>query len=224
MSRVLLKLSKGDKVKYISHLDLIRAFELALRRARIPVAYSSGFNPRPRMSFGPAIGVGVTSDDERIVVELASPEDPSDILEKLNSQLPDGMELLSAEAVNGSPLAGPNASRFQIAAVCGGECSPAAVARAVEQLMESAEVRVARVREGKTKEVDIRPFLLQADVTECEGRSVVLNVSLRLGDSGGARPQDFVQALLRLVPNLTVGRIHRLSQFRVDGKADSAER
>ena len=222
MSRVLLKLRKGDRVKYLSHLDLIRAFELALRRARIPVAYSLGFNPRPRMSFGPAVGVGVTSDDERIALELASAEEPSEIRERLNSQLPDGIEVLSAEAVGESPLPGPNASQFRIAVLCGGECSPADVARAVEQLMKSAEVRVARVREGKTKEVDIRPFLLQADVTECEGRSVVLNVSVRLGDSGGARPQDFVQALLRLAPNLTVGRIHRSRQFRADDKANSA--
>jgi len=214
MSRVLLKLRKGDKVKYLSHLNFTRAFEMALRRARVPVAYSSGFNPRPRMSFGSAVGVGVTSDDERIVLELASPENPSDILERLNSQLPEGMEVLSAEAVEGSPP-GLNASQFQIAAACDEGCGPAAVGKAVEELMKSGQIRVVRTREGKTKEIDIRPFLLDADVAECGERSVLVNVSLRLGDAGGARPQDFLQALLHLVPNLSLGRIHKLRQFRV---------
>jgi len=213
MSHVLLKLRKGDKVKYISHLDLVRAFELALRRARIPVAYSSGFNPRPRMSFGPAVGVGVTSDDERIALELASPENPSEIRERLNSQLPDGLEVLSAEAAGGSPMSGLNASRFQVTLACGGECDPAAVGRAVEELMKSAEVRVVRTRDVGTKEVDIRPFLLEADVVECSERSALVDVSLRLGNAGGARPQDFVQALLRLVPNFSVRKIRRLRQF-----------
>ena len=79
--------------------------------------------------------------------------------------------------------------------------------------MKSTEVRVVRMRDSGTKEVDIRPFLLEADVVECGERSVLLDVGLRLGDAGGARPQDFVQALLRLLPNLSVRKMHRSRQF-----------
>ena len=79
MNRVMLRLNKGEAVKYISHRDYVRAFEMALRRARVPVAYSSGFNPRANMSFGSAVGVGVESDDERILVELSKPIPPGEV-------------------------------------------------------------------------------------------------------------------------------------------------
>lgn len=217
MSRVLLRLRKGEEVKYLSHRDVIRTFEFALRRARIPVAYSAGFNPRPRMSFGSAVGVGVTSDDERIVLELGSPEDPSDVKEKMNSQLPSGLAVLEAEAVPDEGRRGGSSdlggSQFQIT-VTG---DPLAIDRAIRELFESTEVRVVRVREGVTKEVDIRPHLLQADIVKSEEGCVSIQVSLGLGHSGGARPQDFVQALSDKVPNLNVRRIHRLKQFRASG-------
>ena len=214
MSHVSLRLRKGDEVKYLSHRDLIRAFELALRRARIAVVYSAGFNPRPRMSFGSAIGVGVTSDDERIVLELLSPDDPSDIMERLNSRLPKGLEVLEAEAVPDGvrrKVLGLNTSEFQI--TCDGECDAQAVGKAIEELLASSEVRVVRVRgEGETKEVDIRPYVLSADTAECGG-CVVINVCLGFGSSGGAGPRDFVLALRKLMSNLGVRKIHRLRQF-----------
>ena len=213
MSRVLLRFRKGDKAKYISHRDLMRAFDFALRRARIPVAYSLGFNPRPRMSFGSAIGVGVTSDDELIVLELALPLDASDIKGMLNSQLPVGLEVLAVEDVPDgvkSPLSGLNASRFQIVVAC----DPTAIGKAIEELLAADEVHVVRTRGDETREIDIRPHLLQVDKTEYKGDSAIIEVSLRSGDSGGAGPQDFLQALRNLAPNFTVKKIHRLKQFR----------
>jgi len=216
MSRVSLRLRKGDEVKYLSHRDLMRAFEFAMRRARIPVRYSAGFNPRPRMSFGSAVGVGVTSDDERVVVELVSTEDPSEIRERLNSQLPNGLNVLEAEAVPDdvkSPVSGLNASQFRIMAACGAGDSAQDIGTAVRKLLESAEARVIRMRKGQAREVDVRPHILQADAKECGNCSVVIDVSLGFGDSGGAGPQDFVQALRSWAPNLCVKSIHRSRQF-----------
>lgn len=218
MSRVLIKLRKGESVKYISHLDLVRAFERALRRARIPVTYSAGFNPRPRMSFGSAVGVGVTSDDEKIVLELASPEDAGVIRQRLNRQLPAGIEALSMETVpigEKSPLAGLNASEFRIAAACPPELHSSTVANQVDELLAADQVEVVRKRGAETREVDIRPYILGIDVTECSGGKLELAVRLKSGDSGGARPQDFAQALRNRLPGLDVERIHRTRQYKL---------
>ena len=213
MLRVLLRLRKGEEIKYLSHRDVIRAFEFALRRARIDTAYSSGFNPRPRMSFGSAIGVGVTSEDERIVLELASPQ--ADIVERLNSQFPNGLAVLEAEEIPEgmkSPLSGLNAVRFRLTL----KCEPAEVNAAIEKLLASDVVKVIREREGKTKEIDIRPYIMEAGVVESGDSTAVVDICLRVSDSGGGSPKDFVQALGNLVSNMTVRKIHKLSQFHIE--------
>jgi radical SAM-linked protein len=222
MSRVLLKLRKGEAVKYVSHLELVRAFGFALRRAEIPVAYSAGFNPRPRMQFGRAVGVGVTSDDERIVLDLTSDMNPAEIRDRLNAKLPSGLEALSVEAVPEgvkSPLSAINAARFRIAVSWSEGCDSEAVRQAIDGMLESGELKVMRVRDTGSKEVDIRPYLLGVDSLAIENGDAVIEVTLGFDDSGGARPQDFVQALGSLVANLRVRGIHRIEQFRQERKA-----
>ena len=208
--RVLLRLGKGDEVKYLSHLDFIRAFECALRRARIPVEYSAGFNPRPRMSFGSAVGVGVTSDDERIILELAEPMAASEVKEALNLILPGGIEVLEAEALpEGTKRIVTTGSQFRL--TVRGD-SPA-IEKAAGELLESKEIPVIRVRENRTKKLDLRPNLIEARVTGSDGDSVTLEIGLRSGDSGGARPQDFMQALEQKVPNIVLLSVHRIKQL-----------
>ena len=216
MSRVLLRLRKGDEVRYLSHRDMVRAFELALRRAGIPVAYSEGFNPRPRMSFGAAVGVGVTSDDERIVLETAEPQEPAEVMTRLNAQLPKGLEILAAEAVpeegrRSGSLSELNASKFRITLTCGEDCEGGAIEHAIEEMLASGEIRIMREREGKVREVNIRPYIIGARVSEDD-----LEVCLRSSDSGGASPKDFMQAIGALTPNLSIERIHRLVQYHAD--------
>ena len=74
--RLVVKYTKGEKVKYISHLDFMRLVQRALRRAEIPVAYSKGFNPHPRLSFASALAVGTTSDGEYLDIILEKEMDP----------------------------------------------------------------------------------------------------------------------------------------------------
>jgi radical SAM-linked protein len=68
--RLVIKYTKEERVKYISHLDFLRLVQRAIRRADIPVAYSQGFNPHPRLSFASALAVGVTSEGEYLDIYL----------------------------------------------------------------------------------------------------------------------------------------------------------
>jgi radical SAM-linked protein len=216
--RVLLTLRKGEEIKYVSHRDFVRAFGFALRRAEIPVAYSAGFNPRPRMSFGPATGVGVTSEDEKILLELDSPVEASDVMARLNAQLPPGMRVTGTEAIPDgakSPISGLNASRFRITFSHDGQYTRRQVEEAAEKLLASNEIRIVRERRD-AKEVDIRPHVLLLEVAEHDDRSVVVEALLRSGDSGGARPQDIVQALRSLLSGLEARGIHRLKHMSAD--------
>ena len=220
--RVLLKLRKGEQVKYLSHLDTVRAFEFALRRSELPMAFSEGFNPRPKMSFCGAIGVGVLSEDERIMITLAQPLAPEYVMERLNGQIPPGMEIAGAEEVpegTKSPLAALNASEYSIT-VSGPSAEE--VEAAARKLFHELSVRVTRTRKDGFKEVDIRPHLLKLSKVESEGGCAVLAVCLASGSTGGARPQDFVEALKKSLPNLVVKEMKRLRQYSFSGQKGCA--
>ncbi|OGC12036.1 hypothetical protein A3K48_06135 [candidate division WOR-1 bacterium RIFOXYA12_FULL_52_29] len=94
--RVQIKYIKGEEVKFISHRDLIRAFGRAIRRAEIPIAYSQGFNPRMKISWGQALKVGATSSGETAELLLALPLSPSEVMARLNHQLPKGLAVIGA--------------------------------------------------------------------------------------------------------------------------------
>ena len=156
--RMLLSMRKGEEIKYLSHRDYVHAFELALRRARLRIAYSEGFNPRPKMVFGSAIGVGVTSEDERIQVELCAAIDPLAVRDALNAVLPRGMEVRDAQICaegEKSPLSGMNLSQFRMSAFCPHGCDPSCIDRALEGMLAAQTIPVIREKDGVRKEVDI---------------------------------------------------------------------
>ena len=96
MNQVQLKYSKGEAIKYISHRDLMRVFQRAIRRADIPIAYSQGFNPHMKISWGQALKLGKTSESEPATIQLAAPMTPREIMARLNQELPQGLEILEA--------------------------------------------------------------------------------------------------------------------------------
>ncbi|HEY3298645.1 MAG TPA: TIGR03936 family radical SAM-associated protein [Armatimonadota bacterium] len=212
----MLKLRKGEAVKYLSHRDVIRAFEMALRRAKVPIAFSEGFNPRPKMSFGNAIGVGVTSEDERIQLDIAVPCEPAEIMDMLNIKLPPGIQVTEAEFVQEgvkSPISRLNASEYLFTAAKDG-CTLDAVQAALAAMLASGEIRVIREKEGSRKEIDIRQYLLDASAVESEDGSIVMDISLGSGDTGGAGTRDFVKAITKLLPEIQVTSICRKRQFQ----------
>ena len=99
MNKLRFCFSKGEDVKYIGHLDLIEVFDRAFRRAKMPLSFSSGFNPRPKLTFAHPLAVGITSIGEVGEIELENHMDPADFIAKMNNALPQGIRILSAEYV-----------------------------------------------------------------------------------------------------------------------------
>ena len=96
MSKIKLKYKKGEAVRFIGHLDLVRVFYRAVRRAGLPMAYSKGFNPHPKISFGPALKLGQISDNEFLTLHLEEDLPPEEIRKRLNAVLPTGLSLDSS--------------------------------------------------------------------------------------------------------------------------------
>ncbi len=95
-----LKFTKGELVKYIPHLDMLRLYQRAIRRANLPIAYSQGFNPHQQMSFAQPISVGITSVSDYIDIETVCDVDTNDFIKKLNDCLPNGTCVLDMRSIN----------------------------------------------------------------------------------------------------------------------------
>ncbi len=151
-----LQFKKSGYGKYLAHLDVLRAFERACRRAGIKVAHSQGFNPRPKFSFGPPLRLGYSSEAEYAdvqVYEIAAP----DLKKQLNQNLPQGIQIVDIIPINTSIpslMASINSAEYQVD--LGIEDT---IGQSIEQLLNDQQISVTRKVKGKEKEVDIRPFI-----------------------------------------------------------------
>jgi radical SAM-linked protein len=99
MQKVQVTYTKGEEVKFIGHRDLMRAFQRAVRRSALPIAYSQGFNPHMKISWGNALKVGATSAGEQATLQLDGWVRPDDVKTRLNQTLPRGLEIIAASVV-----------------------------------------------------------------------------------------------------------------------------
>ncbi len=99
MRRVLVKYSKEGEVSLLSHRETMQCLERALRRSRLPMAYTSGFNPRPRISYSPALPLGVAAGAEYLEVVVEEDVDTENSLDKINRALPVGLRVIEVQAL-----------------------------------------------------------------------------------------------------------------------------
>ena len=181
-----LRFSKEADLRFISHHDLMRLFERALRRARLPVAMSQGFNPRPRISLPASLSVGISGHSEVLDFELAEWVRPDEVRRRFAAQLPDGIELKSVQNLPSKPDRRPRQHSYRIPLL---EAHPV-TEESVRELLAAERLPVRRRRKDKVKELDIRPFI---ERIRCEDGAVRL--LLRMTEQGTARPEEVLQAL-----------------------------
>jgi hypothetical protein len=99
VTKIRFRFAKREAVKFISHLDLLNTLTRAFRRAEIPMAYSQGFNPHPKISFGSTLPVGTTSEAEFADIALETYMEPDDFISRSNDELPSGLEFLEAQEI-----------------------------------------------------------------------------------------------------------------------------
>jgi radical SAM-linked protein len=97
--RIRIKYTKGEPLKFLSHKDLMRAVQRAIRRADLPITFSQGFNPHMKISWGQALKVGQTSSGEHAELQFDKWINPREIMQRLNKELPSGLEVLEAHLV-----------------------------------------------------------------------------------------------------------------------------
>jgi radical SAM-linked protein len=196
------RFTKLGRARFLSHLDLMRTLQRALRRAGVPLLLTQGFNPKPVMAFGPALALGVESAEEHLDFHSRERLDPEAVLSRVNGGLPEGLRLLSMEALpHRSPALTTLFDRAVYSVVLDREAAggPEEQRRLVEAFNRRESVRVERQRKGKTRVQDLKQFVGEVESREVAG-SVRLTIPVRVGQSGSARPEDVLQAIYGRVP------------------------
>lgn len=184
---------RGEPVKYVSHLDFVKVFERALRRASIEVAFSQGFNPRMLLVFGNPLPVGYTSDFELLDITFARPYEKDFIIENLNRHLPGEIFVMSAEELTKpypSILSTVGFAEYEgkISGIADGD------ADALNAAFKSNFVIPAmkRTKSGE-KEIDIKPMIKSFEVTHD-----ILKVTTVTGQEGNLRPELALSGVSKL--------------------------
>jgi radical SAM-linked protein len=218
VQRLRVRYAKRGRLRFTSHRDFSRAFERAIVRARVPVAYSSGFNPHPRISYANASPTGAASEAEYLEIGLASRTAPQEVLRALDEALPPGLDVLEVAESAGGSLADLLEASVWRTTLAG--ATPEAAQRAVGEFLAADEVLVERMTKKGLRTFDCRSAVVALSVASASGadpQCAILDLVLRHG-TPTVRPDD-VLAGLRSLSGLEAAAapLHeRLSQGPLD--------
>jgi radical SAM-linked protein len=206
-TRVRVRYAKLGRLVALSHLETMHALLRAVRRARLPVAYSQGFHPKPRVSFGPALPVGIESLCEHMDLELLGPADAADVAARLGAELPADFRVIEAAAID---AAEPSVSealraihyRVHFPEEGWGEAALTQRVTTFQAAERSIVTRAATPKAGRGKrqqkvaeragrEIDLKEIVTHLAV---EGPGTVA-FSLRADPSGSAKPAEVLAAI-----------------------------
>lgn len=164
VQRIRLRYAKRGPMRFTSHRDFARAFERAILRAGVPIAYSQGFTPHPKISYASAAPTGVASEAEYLEIGLRAPVDPGDLMKALDAALSPGLDVLDAvEATDGSLADRIDASAWRIE--LSGVDTPTA-RHAVDTFLAAPEVPVERLTKQGRRTLDARGPVVKLAVAQ----------------------------------------------------------
>ncbi len=196
MQRLRVRFSRGEEIKYISHLDLLRLWQRALNRAEIPLAYSEGFNPHPRMSLAAPLALGVTAEAELMDIFLAKWVSPHSFTAAMGRQLPPGIKI---EQVFNIALTLPSLqSQVRFAEYSVGletEKGRDEIESAINALLDKESIPWQHQRDTGTRHYDLRALI--EDLWLADWRQGYGHIMMRLhcDSNGSGRPEQVAAAL-----------------------------
>ena len=221
-----IKFRKFGVMKFIGHLDVMRFFQKAMRRAQIPIALSEGYSPHMIMSFAQPLGVGITSDGEYMDVELKAPIASDEAVERLNKAMVEGVEVVSFREISDDKKASGMtivaAADYKVTLLASSRTSevtediPDRWIEKTEEFMGLPEIVVMKKKKRSEKEVDIKPMIYKMEACE-DG----WHLFLATGSEQNLKPDLVMDAFLKYCgeePQNVPLHFHRLEVYaRQDG-------
>ena len=223
VQKLRLQYAKRVRLRFASHRDLARALERALRRAQVPMAFSAGFSPHPKISYLGAAPTGSASEAEYVEIGLCERRDPEQVRAALDAALPPGIDVVDcveAQPGTGSLAERIDSSRWRIELP---GLDPEALDAAVQALLAADVVTVTKRTKDGTRDVDARAAVVTAR-TGAEPGCAILHVVVRQL-TPTVRPDDVLAALAAVAdlhPPLPA-RAVREAQGRLDGSGNVAD-
>ncbi len=188
------RFTKVGRVRWTSHRDVARMWERALRRGRVPVAYTAGFTPRPQLSFGLALPTGCESIAEYLDIALDAPVAPAELARDVGAMLPEGVEVVAAGVLE----PGTNSLQEDVSS-CLWEIHVPGVAMddlelAVGRVLDADSLPIRRERKGRDVVDDLRPSVLALSCagSDVDGAKLLAELGTR---PRGVRPSELAHAL-----------------------------
>jgi radical SAM-linked protein len=180
------RFTKTGKMRFLSHHDLMRLFERALRRTGLPLRMTEGYNPHPILAFPTALGLGIESVDEILEFELSSWTSPKQLERLLGEQLPEGIGVASAEAFDRKQRSYVHFVEYE--ASCPGQAP--GLADRIPAFLALKECPVERVSDKGSKTVEIRQYVMALDAEED-----TIYLRIRITDQGTAKPEEVLKSI-----------------------------
>ncbi len=196
MQRLRLRFGRSGEIKFLSHLDVMRLWERTLRRSGLPLAYSEGFTPHPRIALAAPLPVGITSQAEIMDVFLMRWVAPASFISQAKQQIPNGIDLLEAWPIGANVPSVQSQVRFaeyEVELEMDKEIQD--VESAIRSLLSAKEMQWHHLRDTGARHYDLRALI--DDVWLIGGRDsiCVLGMRLRCDPLGTGRPEQVAKAL-----------------------------
>ena len=189
-----LRYERDHRVKYVSHLDFVRMFGRALRRAHLPIAFSEGFNPHPLLTFALPLSVGYTSECEILEIVLSESVPSEEIVERLNNVLPEGVKIISAH------VGKSNMKKLDIALY---EVYPQKTPAGILDFLLMNEILIEKKTKSGIKETDIRP-----DIKDIKVSLEKIEMILSAGSRANLKPEVVIAAMNKYIDGYQSGSCH----------------
>ena len=189
-----IKFAKYGALKFIGHLDVMRFFQKAIRRANVDIAYTGGFSPHQIMSFAAPLGVGLESEGEYMDIEVNSITTSQEMLNALNQQMVDGIRVLEVKLLPdnaGNAMASVAAASYSIRFRPGYEPS-FNYAEALTSFYAQPEITVTKKTKRSEATFDMKPYIYECKMDQ-DGTSIYLTVDA--SSSGNIKPSLVINAL-----------------------------
>lgn len=192
--RLRIKFSKHGELKFIGHLDVMRYFQKAIRRAGIDIAYSSGFSPHQIMSFAAPLGVGLESNGEYMDIEVNSLTSTAEIMVALNAQMADSIRILEVRLLAenaGNAMASVAAARYSVA-FREGYKPDFLTGQVIVDFLSQEKIIVTKQTKKSETVFDMKPFIFECSYDEDKG---IIDITVDASSAGNIKPALVIKAV-----------------------------
>jgi len=213
--KIRIKFAKRGNMKFIGHLDIMRYFQKAMRRADVDIRYSEGFSPHQIMSFAAPLGVGLTGSGEYLDIEVLSTDSSKEMVRRLNNVMVEDMEVLSYKR-----LPDDAANAMSLVAACdytitlrkdydnGLSCSDKEFFTNLMLFVENGNLEVMKKTKKGEKLMDLKPLIYEKRLTD-DGEGIFLKLSS--GSSANMKPEQLLEAYCK-----SLGKEYPAFAFRIN--------